>query len=402
MLMSGSIAAAKASGVISALVKQGHAVKVVTSRSLPNFVGTATLEGLSGQPVYHDAFTAGEVMQHIHLSRWADCLLLCPASANAINKIAHGIADDMLSTVWMAGQGLGKPMWVVPAMNRLMWQHPATQRSVQLLQSWGVQFMPVGRGELACGEHGEGRMAEVDDVVAAVLGQGIEARPVQTPQRILITAGGTREYIDGVRYIGNLSSGRTGAAMAERLHMAGHRVVWLGAEDARVPRCDCEKIRYSDFSSLEHTLKQRLGDAHFDAVIHAAAVSDYSVQAVHADGQAMLPGRDHKIASQAGHLQLTLKKNPKLVDRLAGWSRNPSIRVLAFKLTHNADASARRAAVETLIARAGVHWVAHNDLSEIHSDQHPFTLYHGLDSTRPCAGVDELTDHFLHHLERCA
>jgi len=167
-MMTGSIACAKACGLISSWVKQGDEVKVVCTPGVLNFVGLATLEGLSQKTVMTSTYTPNAMMEHIHVSRWADQIILCPATANVINKLSAGIADDVVTTVWVAAYGLGKPMYVVPAMNAMMWQYPATQDSVQKLTEWGVHVMPTIQGDLACGEQGEGRMPEPQDILKFV------------------------------------------------------------------------------------------------------------------------------------------------------------------------------------------------------------------------------------------
>ncbi len=168
LLMTGSIACAKATGLISEWTKQGDVVQIITSKSVFEFLGLATLEGLSQRPVMTDTFEPGAMMDHIHHSRWADQIILCPASANVINKIARGIADDVITTTWIAAYGLGKPMIIVPAMNSMMWQYPATQSSIKQLANWNVKVMPIAKGNLACGEQGEGRMPEVTDILEFV------------------------------------------------------------------------------------------------------------------------------------------------------------------------------------------------------------------------------------------
>jgi len=165
LLMTGSIACAKATSLISEWVKQGDEVKVVCSPAVLNFVGLATLEGLSQQQVMTSGYEAGGMMDHIHVSRWADQIILCPATANTINKLAAGIADEVVSTVWIAAHSLGRPMLIVPAMNSMMWQYPATQRAIQTLQEWGVGVMQPDAGQLACGESGDGRMPEIADIL---------------------------------------------------------------------------------------------------------------------------------------------------------------------------------------------------------------------------------------------
>jgi len=168
LLMSGSIACAKTCGLISAWVKAGHQVKVVVTEAVTEFVGEATLEGLSGHPVMSDTFARGDMMSHIHVSRWADAIIVCPATANVINKITAGIADDMLTTTWIAAYDLKKPMIVIPVMNAAMWHYPATVKSIETLKQWGVEVINPDQGDLACGEYGAGRMPEVDDLLARI------------------------------------------------------------------------------------------------------------------------------------------------------------------------------------------------------------------------------------------
>ncbi len=165
LLMTGSIACAKATGLISAWVKQGDEVKVVCTPGALNFVGVATLEGLSGQKVMASTFESEAMMDHIHVSRWADQIILCPATANVLNKLTAGISDDAVTTVFVAGFGLQKPMLVVPAMNTMMWQYPVTQNSIKTLTEWGVEVMQPQSGDLACGENGAGRMPEVEAIL---------------------------------------------------------------------------------------------------------------------------------------------------------------------------------------------------------------------------------------------
>lgn len=170
LLMSGSIACAKTTGLISAWVKTGHQVKVAVTASVRQFVGEATLEGLSGQPVLSETFASGDMMSHIHVSRWADAIIICPATANVINKITAGIADDILTSIWIAAYELKKPMIVVPVMNSAMWHYPATISSIETLKLWGVEVINPDQGDLACGEFGAGRMPEVDDLLVRIQG----------------------------------------------------------------------------------------------------------------------------------------------------------------------------------------------------------------------------------------
>lgn len=387
LLMSGSIACAKATGLISDWVKQGHAVEVACTPSVAQFVGHATLEGFSGRPVLGGAFETGRVMDHIRLAQWADVVILAPATSNQINKLAHGIADDAVGALWQAAWGRGMPMLVVPAMNSHMWDYPATRESLARLQSWGVHVLQPAEGALACGEQGAGRMLEVDEILQQL--DGI-MRSRSSGQRILLTAGGTREPIDSVRYIGNLSSGRTAAQLCDALVRAGHEVCWLGAESAERPSLPCRQSSYVTFSDLQTSLQQLLQSQNWDLVVHAAAVSDYSVHRIEQDKEPIVAG-SAKLKSD-GEISLHLKSNPKLLDQLRGWSSNRAVKIVAFKLTDTFDPEQRKSAVQQLFQRAGVDAVVHNDMQEITRDSHPFTLHFSCGKIENCANVQELAD----------
>ncbi len=167
-MLSASIACFKACRVISALVKQGHSVQTALTPRALQFIGPATLQGLTGRPVYADMFAPRQSgTEHISLSKWADITVLCPASADVLNKMAAGVADDCVTTLFLA-HNFAKPFLVVPAMNKQMFLHPATQASIEKLRSWGVQVLQPQTGRLACGEDGPGRMPEADDVLQRI------------------------------------------------------------------------------------------------------------------------------------------------------------------------------------------------------------------------------------------
>ena len=394
-LMSGSIACAKSTGLISSVIKKGHQVKVVATASTFEFVGKATLEGLTGNPVISSVFEEGEMMEHIHLSRWADKIILAPATANTINKIVAGIADEMVTTTWIAAQQLNKPMYLAPAMNGIMWNFPTTQQSIEKLKQWNIKVLMPSSGELACGENDMGRMMEVVEIESELLKTEIR----KLDKKVLITAGGTREFIDGVRYIGNLSSGRTGAQIADYFSLQGYQVTWLGAKDAIVPKLECEKYHYQSFDDLASYLEKLLSENDFEVVIHAAAVSDYSVTSVLIDNEEIEVNQSIKLPT-ADTMQLKLTKNPKLVSRLSTWSNNKDIKICAFKLTNTADMEKRLKAVEKLISQSQIDYVAHNDLSEISSDTHSFNLYHSKNDFTTCASTQELCENIQVALEK--
>lgn len=394
LLMSGSIACAKASSLISEWHQRGGQVKVVCSRNVFEFIGPATLQGLGAELIFDDVFAEGQAMEHIALGQWADVILAAPATSNLINKLAAGIADDAVTTVWQAAYGLNKPMFIAPAMNTRMWLYPATQQSVERLQQWGVRILPVGAGQLACGEVGEGRLLEPSEILKR-LDEAFKSPAGTAGKRILITAGGTREPIDSVRYIGNISSGRTASILADDLSRAGHNVTWLGAEDAIRPTMSGIIETYVSFSDLQAQLQRLLASENFDAVIHAAAVSDFSVAAVEAvhggdkgsdkgsdkggdkggdSGEVRVQAKGGKLPSDAD-LVVRLQKNPKLLSELKTWSVNPDIKVIGFKLTDTHDMDQRMAAVKRQFERSKVDAVVHNDLSEISESTHTFNLH---------------------------
>ena len=356
-ILTGSIAAYKACDVISQLVQRGHRVRAVATESALKFVGPATLEGLTGQTVLSDMFSPGAALEHIQLTRWADLVVVCPATAHTINRFAAGLADDLPGALFLAHDRT-KPWLMAPAMNPAMWAHPATVAAVARLQEWGVAFVPVGVGRTACGELGEGRLAEPAAIVAAV--EAAVCRPARR-WRVLVTAGGTTEPIDGIRVLTNTSTGATGAGIAAHLRRAGHEVVFLHGRAAVRPTVPGLEEEFGSFAELDAALGRWLGGTAFDAVIHAAAVSDFGVEAIEVDGRRLEP-EETKLDSNSSPV-LRLKPYPKLLDGLRSRSANPRLVVVAFKLTRGAAAEETRRAVGELFQRAQPDFVVHNDLA---------------------------------------
>lgn len=389
LLMSGSIACEKASGLIPVWCKRGDSVRIILTSSACHFVSVAAMKTLGAEAVFTDTFAENEQMQHIDLGHWADMIVIAPASANSINKLATGIADDMLTTTLLAAQGLGKPTVIAPAMNSRMLAHPATRESLNTLHSWGFHVLDTGTGELACGEEGPGRLLEVEELLSA-----IDFLPIQTEKKtankahILLTVGGTREAIDSVRYIGNGSSGRTASIIADQLSAAGYKVTALCAESAIKPK-RANIISFVSFADLAQQLKYQLSSQDYSAVIHPAAVSDYSVAS-------LLDEDNHPISSQGGKLSsdatmlIRLTPNPKLLSQLRAWSKNPKIKIVGFKLTDSRDAKGQLAAVNKLLQQDSIDAVVHNDLAEITAAQHRFHFYFN-DNIKQYSGAYELT-----------
>ncbi|MEN9403972.1 MAG: Coenzyme biosynthesis bifunctional protein CoaBC [Verrucomicrobiota bacterium] len=364
VIFTGSIAAYKGCDVVSRLVQRGHKVRCVATPSALHFIGPATLEGLTGSPVLSDTFAPGAALDHIALTRWADAVLVCPATANTLNRFAAGLADDLAGALFLA-HDRAKPWLAAPAMNPAMWSHPATVAAVETLRGWGLRFIGPVSGPTACGETGEGRMAEPATIVTAV-----EAALVRSGRklRVLVTAGGTAEPIDGVRVLTNTSTGATGAMIATRLARAGHEVVLLRAQNALAADGPCREETFVTFAQLDAALRRLLAEESFDAVIHAAAVSDYSIDmVVMAEGGPAAPGPSSGKLASGGAPLLRLRPNPRLVDGLRGLSGTP-FTLVAFKLTHGAEAGPAGEAVRRLFAHSGADFVVHNDLSARRAD----------------------------------
>jgi phosphopantothenoylcysteine decarboxylase / phosphopantothenate---cysteine ligase len=385
-VLTGSIAGYKACEVISRLVQRGHRVRAVATESALRFVGTATLEGLTGARVLTDLFEPGAALEHIQMTRWADAVVVCPATANTLSRFAAGLADDLTGALFLA-HDRSKPFLVAPAMNPAMWSHPATRETVAKLGRWGVHFIPVGEGRTACGELGEGRMAEPPVVVAAV--EAALARPGRR-LRVLVTSGGTAEPIDGVRVLTNTSSGHTGAMIAEHMASCGHEVVLLRARGSAPCPAGCREETFLSFAELDGALGRILSAERVDAVVHAAAVSDFGVEEILDGSGSRRPGAG-KLDSESAPV-LRLKPLPKLVDGLRARSLNDAVTIVAFKLTSGEHRDRCVSEVCSLLERSGADLVVQNDLAErAGPDAFPATI-HFRDGRPPerCATRPEL------------
>ena len=395
LIVSGSIACHKACDVVSMLTGQGWSVRVVATASALRFVGVPALEGLSGQRVATDLFGEGAALDHISLTRWADVVLVCPATASLINRLAAGIADDLAGSLFLA-HDRSKPWLLAPAMNPQMWSHPATEAAVAKLKAWGARFIAPASGRTACGESGEGRMAEPGDVVREV--SRALARPARR-LRVLVTSGATSEPVDAVRVITNLSTGATGARIAAQFHERGHEVVLLRAEGAVAVPAVVE-VTFRSFDDLDRRLRDQLGAVRFDAVIHVAAVSDFGVYSVFSDGRPV--DRSTKLGSGSA-LSVRLKPHPKLLDGLKAISLNKDVLVAAFKLTSGADEEEAQAAALALLSQ-GADIVVQNDLARKAPGDGPFpSVIHSADAAPvACATRAELAERLADCVLRAA
>ncbi len=394
VLVTGSIAAYKACYLVSKLVQNAFEVKIAASKSALEFIGAASLEGLSGNKIAHDTFEDGGAMDHINLVRWADLIIAAPASANFINKTANGIGDDLISTLVLA-HDFKKPFLICPAMNTQMYLHPATQKSIKNLREYGFEILETQSGVLACGEIGLGKLLDPDAIYDAII-KALGA-PAPSPEKIaknkakevLIISGGTIEPIDNVRAITNTSSGKTGANLAQFFDAMGADIVFLTAKNGARPDIDCETHEFTNFQSLYKQAIELIKQNQFDAIINIAAIADYSVSKITANGSDI---SGDKISSEIDEMQIHLTKNPKLIDEFKNLS---DAKLVGFKLTSNANENEVLAAVEKQIKSAKSDFVIHNDLSQISQNkaQHSFHIYNNNGKKiADCVGVNSLSN----------
>jgi phosphopantothenoylcysteine decarboxylase/phosphopantothenate--cysteine ligase len=324
--VTGGIAAYKSAELIRLLVKAGSHVKVIMTKHAMEFITPMTLQTLSGNPVYHDMFSLirDHDIAHISLAQEADALIIAPATANVIGKMAGGLADDLLTTVALATKA---PVLICPAMNTNMYEHPIVMENIRKLAERGCHMMVADAGELACKSEGSGRLPDVADIID-------ELQSVLTPkdlagERILVTAGPTREPFDPVRFITNYSSGKMGYALAVAARRRGASVTLVsGPSTLPVPR----GVEFIAVSSAVEMREAVMG--HFKAatvIIKSAAVADFR-PAIRAD---------EKIKKKTGPLVLTLERNP---DILAEIGKNKGSRILIGFAMESEDLEANAAA----------------------------------------------------------
>jgi phosphopantothenoylcysteine decarboxylase / phosphopantothenate---cysteine ligase len=277
--VSGGIAAYKAAELVRELQRQALDVHVVMTAAATKFVQPLTFAALSGHKVItslwdesdggYEASPEQNGIEHIGEAQWAEALVVAPATANILAKFAHGISDDFLTTMYLATTA---PVLVAPAMNVNMWEHPATKANLEILRQRGVRVIEPGTGDLACGMVGAGRMAEPAAIADAVL-NALGRRHDLAGEVVLVTAGGTREALDPVRFLGNRSSGKMGYALAEAAQARGAKVILISGPSALYPSARCELVKVTTAEEMRQAVLARMTEA--TLVIKAAAVADY-------------------------------------------------------------------------------------------------------------------------------
>ncbi|MBI4292452.1 MAG: bifunctional phosphopantothenoylcysteine decarboxylase/phosphopantothenate--cysteine ligase CoaBC [Betaproteobacteria bacterium] len=356
--LTGGVAAYKAASLARLLVKAGADVRAAMTASACGFITPATLQALTGQPVFTDMWDSRvpDNMGHIELSRDRDLILIAPASADFLAKLANGLADDLLSALCLARRC---PLLVAPAMNVEMWQSPATRRNVAQLRADGVSVLGPASGDQACGESGMGRMLEpqqlYDELAAQLAPKHLRGK------RLLVTAGPTYEPIDTVRGITNRSSGKMGYAVAQAAAEAGAEVTLVSGPTSLEAPCGVTRIDVTTARQMHEQVMAAVPKA--DVFIAVAAVGDYRV----ADA------KSHKIKRGSGNLHLELEPNPDILGEVAGLAKGPMCVGFAAEtenLRENARAKRQKKKIPLLVANLGQETFGRDDNALILLDDH--------------------------------
>ena len=360
----GGIAAYKTPALVRQLVAAGMDVIPVMTGSANHFVTATVLTTLSGHRVRDDLWDleAERSMGHIELARWADTLLIAPATANVLARLANGLSNDLLTTLYLATTA---PTVVAPAMNLEMWNHSATKRNIGVLKTDGVSIIGPDRGEQACGETGPGRMLEIKDIVSYLLGT---TDPIDTPMtglRVLVTAGPTRESIDPVRYITNSSSGKQGYAIAEAARDAGAIVTLVSGPVALPPPKGVQQINIISAAQMKSAVLDIAND--IDIMFGVAAVADYRPS--HSE-----PHKIRKMQQNGSSMSIELVENDDILASVAALSDPPYLVGFAAEtrsLIKNAVQKRERKCLDAIVV---------NDVSDhsigFDSDENEVTLLH--------------------------
>ena len=344
LIIAGGIAAFKSLDLIRQLKKSGATVTPVLTRAGTEFVTPLSVSALAGEKLYQDLFDLNDEaeMGHIELSRAADLLVVAPATADLMAKMAHGLANDLASTLLLATD---KPVLLAPAMNVRMWEHAATQRNIAALKDDGILFVGPNVGDMACGEHGPGRMAEPVEIVAAIT-DALMSGPLKG-KHILVTSGPTHEPIDPVRYIANRSSGAQGTAIARALSALGAKVTFItGPADVAPP----VGVAVARVETADEMLKAVRSTLPVDGAVFAAAVADWKVLSAS-------KGKIKKVGK--GLPKLNLAENPDILATVSKLKKGRPALVVGFAAETDdvlKNATAKR-------KRKGCDWIVANDVS---------------------------------------
>ena len=356
------IAAYKSADLVRRLVEAGAQVQVVMTEHAAEFVTPLTYQALSGKPVRHQLFdeAAEAAMGHIELARWADLVLVAPATANFIAKLVHGLADDLLSTLCLATRA---PIVIAPAMNQAMWENEATQANMSMLHDRGITVLGPGSGEQACGETGAGRMLEPLEIRAALMEVFVKPDQSLTARKVLLTTGPTREAIDPVRYISNHSSGKMGFAVAEAARDAGAGVTVISGPVSIRPPTGINVVGVQSADEMLAAVMQYA--PHSDVFIGVAAVADFRLKNV----------ETKKIKKSADELSLTLVKNPDILAAVAALKKSRPFCVGFAAETHDLNSYAKQKLKAKNLDMIAANLVTNDTDSVFNSDNNTLEIF---------------------------
>ena len=343
--VSGGIAAYKSAELVRLLTKHDYDVRVVMTEAATEFISPLTFQALSAHPVHTQLLDADQenAMGHINLARWADLLLIAPATANSLAKFSYGLADDLLSTLYLAVEC---PVYIAPAMNQAMWLKPATQENIQRLTSHGVTFIGPDEGSQACGDIGPGRMSEADAILHSL--NTLDSPGILQGKKILITAGPTRERLDPVRYITNRSSGKMGYALAEQAQRLGAQVTLVSGPVALSAAKHVNTIYVESAADMYEAVMKHIAEQ--DIMIAAAAVADYTPEYAQAD----------KIKKQKEKTELNLVKTKDIVASVASLNTKPFTVGFAAE-TQNLEYYAKEKLASKNLDMIAANWVGQDE-----------------------------------------
>lgn len=393
--ISGGIAAYKTPELVRRLKDKGADVRVVMTEGAKAFITPLTLQAVSANAVADSLLdTQAELaMGHIELAKWADFILIAPATADVIAKISAGLANDLLTTLCLA---TAAPVAIAPAMNQQMWHNPATQNNINTLSTWGYTFFGPGAGEQACGDIGLGRMLDVDELVDLTCQQisALHNNETNTPkeqplagQKWLITAGPTREAIDPVRYISNHSSGKMGFAIASAAQQLGAEVTIISGPVSLTTPIHCHKISVTSAIDMHQQAMTLATEA--NVFVACAAVADYRIDTI----------ANEKIKKSHDTMQLNLVKNPDIVADVAALTNKP------FTVGFAAETQDVEHYARGKLARKNLDMIAANNVAEsgqgFNSDDNALTVFTANDEkVLPLTSKSELAKQLVLHIQQ--
>jgi phosphopantothenoylcysteine decarboxylase/phosphopantothenate--cysteine ligase len=342
LAVTGGVAAYKALELTRLLKKQGSEIRVVMTKSATAFIQPLSFQALSGHGVHFELLDveAENAMGHIELARWADIFLIAPATANTIAKMAHGLADELVSTLYLA---VTCPVYVAPAMNHVMWKHSATQANLKILRNHGINLIAPESGEQACGEVGIGRMAEPETICQHIISHFSVSQNLAN-LNVVITAGATREPLDPVRYLTNRSSGKMGYALAVAAQKAGANVTLISGITQISPPSNCNFVQVETAKQMHAAVFENIGNCNI--FIGAAAVADYRPIEI----------GENKIKKSANRITLTLEKNSDILADVAALE-NPPFTVGFAAETSELEHYAREKLLRKKLNMIAANWV---------------------------------------------